>query len=282
MTINEIKSNDLSFKDTFNLGFNMYRMNFKAVAILSVIAYIPVLLLDRLVVAGSMRDLLMLLGVEDYGAAGVGMTSMMEAMLLNLANMPTELEQSVIRTTYIMLGAQLVSLTVFLPLISSGSTYLALENTKGEQGSIDGTLTTALTNIFKTFVTALLAFALITLGVMMFIVPGIYLTICFAFIAPAVIVTGKWGLGALKESLEIVQGRWFKTLAFLLLINAFGFVFMYMAAVIESVVLLVVPAGAAVSIMTDMVVRIALTYLVMTECLWFINKYFMLKAGNGN
>ena len=290
----DIKVKDLSYKEIFNTSFKLYLMNIKALTILTVLVYVPVLLLENFVIAQSIRDLLMLLEVYNDSASGdLNSLAVMQLLLLaDIANAPMELITGIMRTTYIILAATVISATVFMPLIASGSTYLALENVESRQGRTDNMMSASLANIFKTFITTILSLACLVMifmlvvpgiylagmiGAILFAMPGIYLMICFTFAVPAVITTGKWGFGALRESFNVVRGRWFRTLALIMLSNAFVFVFMQLISFIRNIVYLFLGHNIIIGSIISIAGSIFLTYFVVVECLWFINKHFMLE-----
>jgi hypothetical protein len=76
----------------------------------------------------------------------------------------------------------------------------------------------------------------IGLGTLLFIVPGIWLYISWAFALPALLVEGKRGPSALGRSFELVRGRWWKTFGVIVL----GFL---LAAIISSLVQVVFFVG---------------------------------------
>jgi hypothetical protein len=62
----------------------------------------------------------------------------------------------------------------------------------------------------------LLGFVFTLIGVILFIVPGIYLAIALAVAVPVLLDEGKRGRDALRRSRELVRGRWWKTLLLIL------------------------------------------------------------------
>ena len=62
----------------------------------------------------------------------------------------------------------------------------------------------------------LLSFVFTLIGIVLFIVPGIYLAVAFAVVVPVLLDEGKHGREALRRSRELVRGRWWQTLLLLL------------------------------------------------------------------
>jgi len=276
--IDDIKVRELSFKEIFNTSFKIYSANWKAIAIITILVYIPIMLLDRFVISESMGDLQILLGIDATSNYANSLINLMLILMAEITNMPIELMDEAVSILYMIFAASMVSVAVFSPLLASGSTYLTNEFVEGRQGTVENMTGVALSNIVKTTATAILSLACISIGMIMFFAPGIYMAICFAFVTPAVIMTGKWGFGALKESFLVVKGRWFKTLAFIMLSNAFALVSMQVFAIIKSIIYLFLPQNFIISIVMGVISSIMLTYFVMVECLWFVNKYLIQKA----
>jgi len=271
----EIKTKEMTFKELFEVGFELFRTNWKAIAILTLLAYIPVILLERLIIEPSLRDLVMLFGAGDaFEATNIMMVT--QIMLeTNVDAMPIEVVSAILRTSYTMLAATLISSIVFVPLLHSGQTYLVKETAGDRQVTGEDMINITIASIFKTAVTALVAFSCLMLGFMLFIVPGVYMAIVFAFAIPAVIVTGEFGFGALKESFLVVRGRFFKTLIFLVIVNVISFVLVNITAIIGIIIFSFLPGNIIFSAIVSLISNFVLAYFVMVECLWFVNKYFV-------
>jgi len=271
--INDIKNRDLSYKDTFNTGFEIYKANFKALAILTVMVYIPLLLVDRLVIYESTRDILAILGVERL-EMNMSLMAMADPAVLNIT---AETVPALIRIYAIVLGAHVVLASVITPLISSGSTFLLLGTMEGEEPTADNMLNAVVSNIFKTAVTSFFAMMLVGVGFLLFVLPGLYLMVALSFAVPAVIVTGKWGLGALKESAAIVKGRWFYTLFFLFLSGLFRSLFVFLSSFISSAIFAVVPNNVFTDGVFTILLAIPVTYFTVVSSLWFVNKRYIQR-----
>jgi len=265
---NDIKNKDLSFKDVFIISFKIYSLNIKTVVALAILVYIPIALLSQLVIEPQLYDLVFTL--EAY-VGGIDMEQ-----LMNIGALPIELHDSILRSAYILIAAVAISYALFMPIISSGSTLLVQKFTDDMQISSDDTITLALSNILKTFVTVLLSFSLIILGLSLFVLPGIYLSIIFAFAIPAVIVSGKWGFGALRESFSVVRGRWFVVFALIFITSIIApLLSQIVTAIIITPFVFIVPSPIIINAAGSIISMILTVYFVMVECVWFINKYFL-------
>lgn len=79
-----------------------------------------------------------------------------------------------------------------------------------------------LAQIFPLAWTAILAGILIGIGVLLLVVPGIYLALCFTFIYPVVMLEAISGSTALGRSRELARGNLLGLLGFSLLVGAMG------------------------------------------------------------
>jgi len=270
--LDDIKNKDLSFKEVFSMSFEIYTLNIKTVIALAILVYIPIALLGVLVIEPQLHNFLMILETHT-GTYNLGQIM---SVLMNIGNLPIEVASSIRRILYTIMAAVVIPYALFVPILSSGLTLLVQGFAKDEQISTDDTVTTALSNILKTFVTALLGFMLIMLGLSFFALPGIYMSVIFAFSIPAVIVSGKWGFGALGESFSVVRGRWFKVLSLIFITSLLApMILQETTRVIVALVYLIIPNEIIINTVGGVVSNIMLSYLIIVECLWFVNKYLI-------
>ena len=88
---------------------------------------------------------------------------------------------------------------------------------KGDAG-LGESFNFALSRLVSLLGAGIASFALLIVGLLCFIVPGIILAIMFSLITPAIIIGGAGALGSLGRSRRLVSKRWGKTLAVLALI----------------------------------------------------------------
>jgi hypothetical protein len=67
-----------------------------------------------------------------------------------------------------------------------------------------------------------LALASIFLGLLAFVIPGIWLAGCFSMLSPVVALETVGPFDALRRSFALVKGRWWPTIGFLLLVGLLG------------------------------------------------------------
>lgn len=58
------------------------------------------------------------------------------------------------------------------------------------------------------FIISIIVGLLVMVGMILFVIPGVYLAVCYAFALWVFLAEGKTGMDALKGSKELVSGRW--------------------------------------------------------------------------
>ena len=112
-----------------------------------------------------------------------------------------------------------VSFFVSTPLITAAIIAALVSLAGGERPSAGRSLQAALDIFAPLFVAVLIAAAGIALGLVAFILPGIYLAVRWYFVAQTVVVDGARGTDALSRSAAVVQDAFWRTFAILLLAN---------------------------------------------------------------
>ncbi|MCL2566107.1 MAG: hypothetical protein FWE24_09930 [Defluviitaleaceae bacterium] len=270
-----IKLTDLSYKDTFNTGFEIYKTNIKAIALLTVMVQIPLIILERIAML-SLIDFLTLLGFDNLRNGYVSSNTVLEALLItDLTNLSGVYLPALNHTFYTVIGVLLVSWAVLSPLISSGSAFIAKSAAHDNETEGSHMLSVVVANIGKTTVTALLALICMAIGFFFFVIPGIFMMISFFFAVPAVIVTGKWGFGAIFESYKVVKGRWLKTFFFIILSTVFSFLLVYLSSAFIGIAYAFLPYNIIIDSIFIILRSILLSYFIVVECLYFVNKHFV-------
>lgn len=112
-----------------------------------------------------------------------------------------------------------VSFLVATPLITAASIFALGSLAKGEQPRAGRSLQEALDVFVPLFGAVVLAAAGIALGLLAFVIPGIYLAVRWYFVTQTVVIDGLRGREALARSWDVVQDSFWRTLAILLLAN---------------------------------------------------------------
>ncbi len=112
-----------------------------------------------------------------------------------------------------------VSFLVATPLVTAAVIFALGSLPKGEQPRSGPSLQAALDVFAPLFGAVLLAAAGIALGLLAFVLPGIYVAVRWYFVTQTVAIEGARGTQALTRSWDVVQDSFWRTVAILLLAN---------------------------------------------------------------
>lgn len=120
-----------------------------------------------------------------------------------------------------------VSIAVLLQLLASGFVNLAAHRIvageiAGEHVGTAAAVSLAFARLFPLLGAGLLALIAIMAGLVLLVVPGIWLAGCFTMISAVIAIEGVRPGRALGRSFALVRGRWWPTVAFLLLVGLLG------------------------------------------------------------
>jgi hypothetical protein len=108
---------------------------------------------------------------------------------------------------------------VTTPLITAMLAQAVVEIVGGRQPSAAEAVQRGL-DLFAVMLFAIVLYvAGVVAGIFAFVVPGIYIGVCWYFVAQAVVVDDRRGFGALARSGELVRGNWWRALGAGLLFN---------------------------------------------------------------
>jgi hypothetical protein len=112
----------------------------------------------------------------------------------------------------------IVSYLVVAPLIAAAAIHLLQRLAEGErpQAGLD---------VFApVFVAVLLAGAGTAIGLVLLIIPGLYVAVRWYFVAQAVVIDNARSAEALRASWRLTQGYWFRTFGIVILANLVAFI----------------------------------------------------------
>ena len=112
-----------------------------------------------------------------------------------------------------------VDYLVLTPLVTAGAIHVLVEMSRGNRIGPWEAIQRALEVFTRLFVAILLVALGVTIGLLAFLVPGIYLFFRWFFVPQAVVLEGKRDTGALRASGDVVEGRWWRTCGTLVLAN---------------------------------------------------------------
>lgn len=104
------------------------------------------------------------------------------------------------------------------PLITAMVIHALLAVADGRRPKTGPAITSGLEAFRPIFVAVLISAAGVVLGLIAFILPGIYLAVRWYFAPQAVVVDNRRGVQALERSAELVSGQWWRVFGVLLLV----------------------------------------------------------------
>lgn len=118
--------------------------------------------------------------------------------------------------TFVPLG---VAYLVTAPLLTAMAVHALLRAAEGEPPRAGPSISAGLDAFTPIFLAIVLAAAGITLGLFLFVAPGIYLAIRWYFVAQSVVIDNRRGADALARSSELVRGSWWRVFGIAIVIT---------------------------------------------------------------
>lgn len=112
-----------------------------------------------------------------------------------------------------------VSFLVIAPLITATAIYALRAVSAGERPGARASLQAGLDVFAPLFLALLLSAVGIALGVVAFILPGIYLAVRWFFVPQTVVLEGARGPAALSASTAVTRDAWWRTFAIVIVAN---------------------------------------------------------------
>jgi hypothetical protein len=117
----------------------------------------------------------------------------------------------------------IVSYLVVAPLIAAATIHVLQRLAEGERPHAGRSIQAGLDVFAPVFIAVLLSGAGIALGLVLLIVPGIYVAVRWYFVAQSVVIDGGRSAEALRGSWRLTDGYWFRTLGVIVLANIIAF-----------------------------------------------------------
>jgi hypothetical protein len=130
------------------------------------------------------------------------------------------------------------------------------------------------------FVSGIIVAALVFAGFVVFIIPGIWLAICFSFGRFEIVANGKGAWSGIVSSFELVKGRWWAVFGRLLMAGLFALLLNLGAGMIigiVSIILAVVGLLPVATIVSELLRALMTTYVALFTLAWTVNLYRSLK-----
>ena len=182
----------LGVGETLDVAIKLYRRNATTLWTIVALVVIPLQILDVIIRRASLPSDVFLSNGTLYSFSGQGTGSVIVVVLASFL---------VAVATYIATGA------VFEALISA---YL------GRPTTWRSSLAHAQTRAASLIWLAVLTTVFVMIGFILLVLPGIWLLVAISVAVPALMFEGVGGFGAMKRSMELVDGRWWATLGRLL------------------------------------------------------------------
>ncbi len=190
--MNESERLDLAkqreIRDLLGDAFGIYRRNFATVFAIGLAVVLPV----QLIVSG--------IGLEEL-TSGYRETEDNAELLIPI----------------------IVSYFVVAPLIAAAAIHLLQRLADGERPQGWQAIQSGLDVFAPVFLAVLLAGAGIALGILLLIIPGIFVAVRWYFVPQSVVIDGARSAEALRGSWRLTKGYWFRTLGVILLANIAAF-----------------------------------------------------------
>jgi hypothetical protein len=119
-------------------------------------------------------------------------------------------------TTFLL--AELLEPLFVVPILTAAMTMAISELFLGRDIGITQAYSKLVSRLLPLFGTILLSGAIIAVGFMLFVIPGLFLWVWFALIPQTVVIDGEGGISAMKRSKYLVKGHTGKTFILLVLI----------------------------------------------------------------
>lgn len=127
-------------------------------------------------------------------------------------------------TTAELLIPTVVSFLVVAPLMAAAMIFVLQRLGAGERPRVGRSLQAGLDIFTPVFVAVLLAGVAIAAGLVVLIIPGIYIAVRLLFVPQTVVIDRARDRGALRASWELTQGAWWRTFVVILLANLIALV----------------------------------------------------------
>ena len=101
--------------------------------------------------------------------------------------------------------------------------HLVLADREGRSLSVKDAFWLAASRWPASVATQIIATLLFVAGLLLFVLPGIYIWVATIFTVPLVALRGLWGIEAIKASLALVRGRWWAVFRLLILLGLIDF-----------------------------------------------------------
>ncbi len=262
--MNDINTRELEFFEVFAIGWQIFKGNIKNILKISIILGLPVSIIISLASSVAVK----ILSTSGFDVAGEVSTDALTAFAQNNPAV-------YLKVLSVVMIASLFRY-IFIPLVSAGAIDLSSDIINGKKADTKKSILNALSRGHIIIFATVINLICITLGMMIFIVPGIIFMTWFYFYECAVMLDGKGIIGSLKRSFEIVKGKALNTFAYILFI-------LLLYNILVNIITMVFGLLSG-NIIGDIILQTADTFIQMgficTVTVLYINRKAMLEKSS--
>lgn len=176
-------------------------------------------------------------------------------------------------STAIIIGVllALVGWTVTTPTTGIATKYASDQIEKGTS-NLGASLNFTISKLPSLLIAQLITGILTAIGMLLFFIPGIIISIMFLLIIPAIIIEQKGAFESLGRSRRLVSNRWLKTFALLLIVG------IILGTVIGIVNLLATPLNSTYPNISFLIINIAFSFVAPISPIAITYLYYAMVA----
>lgn len=202
--MNEINTKELSIFEMFSIGWALFRDNFIQFFKITVILGLPLSVL----LSFADNILIKIISNGDIASVITGSSQMLESLST----------EQLLTVSALMLISMFIQALIY-PLVTIAVADAARDSLSGRAVDVKKSVLNALSKGTVVMASAFIYWAAVVIGLMFFIIPGIFLIVLWYFYEYAIIFDDASIMGSFKMSRDLVKGKWFKTAFYILIIS---------------------------------------------------------------
>ncbi|MDD4842798.1 MAG: hypothetical protein PHU31_00485 [Anaerotignum sp.] len=260
--LEEINNKEMKIIEILSITMHLFMKNFKKILIVVALIFFPISILNVLIVERLSTSIIVLLDLIATKGLLDNMSVLIEAYLDLMRN-----------------NMLLMAVSVFLEPVGIIAIAIIVKGyLYNETIHLREAIGEAMNCLWKIIVAGLISSILIILATICFIIPGIYLGIIWTFYVYAIGLRGYKGWKALAYSKKLIDGRFWKTLGFLIVIS---FIAVLCNKVMGSVFYLL-PKHIATDILYDVLTYFYVSFECIALTVLFMNREVVLLGEKHN
>lgn len=195
----EIYQRELGWMELVSRAFFEFFQNIRGVLVVMVVVFLPVSLLESVI---EVR----LNAINSFLST------------VQVAGTFLENEEGIMQALYHTVTGSLIAMAIELFLVPVGTIAIAkmvMQRINGEEPDVKTALKEALALEPTIIVAGFCYGALVTLGCLVFFIPGIWLSVLWTLYLYCIGLGGQKGWDSLRHSGELVRGRWWRTFGYI-------------------------------------------------------------------